>query len=148
MKPTAPGGLQEKWIIPILREVAEAIFWVHKAGIIHRDIKCANVLITEAGSVQLCDFGVSGIIETRFDKRSTFIGTPHWMAPELFDPSASYVSTLSPSRCVPLYRPFVGLLCLSRLSLQYADTAYRGSKSTYGPSGPWCSKSLPACPLM
>lgn len=90
MKPTAPGGLQEKWIIPILREVAEAIFWVHKAGIIHRDIKCANVLITEGGGVQLCDFGVSGVIETRFDKRSTFIGTPHWMAPELFDPSASY----------------------------------------------------------
>lgn len=90
MKPTAPGGLQEKWIIPILREVAEAIFWVHKAGIIHRDIKCANVLITETGGVQLCDFGVSGVIETRFDKRSTFIGTPHWMAPELFDPSASY----------------------------------------------------------
>lgn len=90
MKPTAPGGLQEKWIIPILREAAEAIFWVHKAGIIHRDIKCANVLITEAGAVQLCDFGVSGVIETKFDKRSTFIGTPHWMAPELFDPSASY----------------------------------------------------------
>jgi serine/threonine protein kinase len=40
MKPTAPGGLQEKWIIPILREVAEAIKWVHQAGIIHRDIKC------------------------------------------------------------------------------------------------------------
>ncbi|KAH8788379.1 kinase-like domain-containing protein [Diaporthe sp. PMI_573] len=90
MKPTAPGGLQEKWIIPILREVAEAVHWVHKAGIIHRDIKCANVLITEAGGVQLCDFGVSGVIETKFDKRSTFIGTPHWMAPELFDPSASY----------------------------------------------------------
>lgn len=90
MKPTALGGLQEKWIIPILREVAEAMFWVHKAGIIHRDIKCANVLITEAGGVQLCDFGVSGVIETKFDKRSTFIGTPHWMAPELFDPSASY----------------------------------------------------------
>ncbi|KAJ0108537.1 hypothetical protein J7T55_002141 [Diaporthe amygdali] len=90
MKPTAPGGLQEKWIIPILREVAEAVSWVHKAGIIHRDIKCANVLITEGGGVQLCDFGVSGVIETKFDKRSTFIGTPHWMAPELFDPSASY----------------------------------------------------------
>ena len=40
MKPTAPNGLQEKWIIPILREVAEAIHWVHQAGIIHRDIKC------------------------------------------------------------------------------------------------------------
>ncbi|KAK6087340.1 serine threonine-protein kinase nak1 [Seiridium cupressi] len=90
MKPTAPGGLQEKWIIPILREVATAIFWVHKQGIIHRDIKCANVLVTEVGGVQLCDFGVAGMMESRFDKRSTFIGTPHWMAPELFDMNASY----------------------------------------------------------
>ncbi|KAM0283645.1 hypothetical protein ACHAQH_002424 [Verticillium albo-atrum] len=90
MRPTAPGGLQEKWIIPILREVSEAVFWVHRQGIIHRDIKCANVLITETGGVQLCDFGVAGIIETKFDKRSTFIGTPHWMAPELFDQNTSY----------------------------------------------------------
>lgn len=90
MKPTAPGGLLEKWIIPILREVAEAIFWVHGQGIIHRDIKCANILVTEVGDVQLCDFGVAGVIETKFDKRSTVIGTPHWMAPELFDSSASY----------------------------------------------------------
>ncbi|OAA42593.1 Protein kinase-like domain protein [Metarhizium rileyi] len=90
MRPTAPGGLQEKWIIPILREVAEALRWVHGQGIIHRDIKCANVLVTEVGDVQLCDFGVAGVIETKFDKRSTFIGTPHWMAPELFDQSTSY----------------------------------------------------------
>ena len=92
MKPTAPGGLQERWIIPILRETAEAIYWVHKQGVIHRDIKCANILVHEAGGVQLCDFGVAGIIETKVDKRSTFIGTLHWMAPELFafDQAASY----------------------------------------------------------
>ncbi|KAJ2982741.1 hypothetical protein NQ176_g1192 [Zarea fungicola] len=90
MRPTAPGGLQEKWIIPIVREVAEAIHWVHSQGIIHRDLKCANVLITEVGDVQLCDFGVAGVIETKFDKRTTFIGTPHWMAPELFEERASY----------------------------------------------------------
>ncbi|KAL2022132.1 hypothetical protein VTK56DRAFT_5961 [Thermocarpiscus australiensis] len=90
MRPT--GGLAEKWIIPILREVAEAIYWVHKQGIIHRDIKCANVLVTEAGGVQLCDFGVAGIIETKFDKRSTVTGTLQWMAPELFDSTVSYGS--------------------------------------------------------
>ncbi|KAL2890823.1 Serine/threonine protein kinase [Ceratocystis lukuohia] len=87
MRPT--GGLPEKWIIPILREVAEAMSWVHKEGIIHRDIKCANVLVTDAGGVQLCDFGVAGIINTRFDKRSTVTGTLQWMAPELFE-SAAY----------------------------------------------------------
>ena len=40
MKPTMPRGLFEKWIIPITREVVEAVKWVHLAGIIHRDIKC------------------------------------------------------------------------------------------------------------
>lgn len=88
MRPS--GGLPEKWIIPILREVAEALYWVHNEGIIHRDIKCANVLVTETGGVQLCDFGVAGIIETKFDKRSTVTGTLNWMAPELFDMSVSY----------------------------------------------------------
>ncbi|KAK4044332.1 Serine/threonine-protein kinase [Parachaetomium inaequale] len=79
MRPT--GWLAEKWIVPILREVAEAVSWVHRQGIIHRDIKCANVLITETGGVQLCDFGIAGIIETKFDKRST-----------LFDSTVSYGS--------------------------------------------------------
>lgn len=88
MRPT--GGLPEKWIVPILREVAVAIYWVHKEGIIHRDIKCANILVTDAGQVQLGDFGVAGIIEGRFDKRSTVTGTLQWMAPELFDFHVSY----------------------------------------------------------
>jgi serine/threonine protein kinase len=111
MKPTSPGGLNEKWIIPILREVALALRYCHEAGIIHRDVKCeshivfmllrscsniwlgANVLITEQGNVQLCDFGVAGIIENKTDKRSTIIGTPHWMAPELFNSKTSSYGT-------------------------------------------------------
>lgn len=88
MKPTK--GLAEKWIIPILRETAVALHWIHKQSIIHRDIKCANILVTEDGRVQLCDFGVAGIIDTRVDKRSTVTGTLHWMAPEFFDANVSY----------------------------------------------------------
>ncbi|KAK6858759.1 hypothetical protein PG995_005323 [Apiospora arundinis] len=88
MKPS--GRLLEKWIIPILREVAEAISWIHRHGISHRDIKCANILVTQEGEVQLCDFGVAAMIQTRFDKRSIVIGTLHWMAPELFDRLVSY----------------------------------------------------------
>lgn len=53
-------------------------------------ISGANVLITEQAEVQLCDFGVAGIVETKLDKRSTVIGTPHWMAPELFSSTPSY----------------------------------------------------------
>lgn len=42
-----------------------------------------NILITEDGRVQLCDFGVSGALEPEIAKRSTIVGTPFWMAPEL-----------------------------------------------------------------
>lgn len=77
------GCLEEPFIIPIAREVAVALKYVHEAGVIHRDIKCANILVTEDGRIQLCDFGVSGFLEHGASKRTTIIGTPHWMAPEL-----------------------------------------------------------------
>lgn len=44
----------------------------------------ANVLIHEEGRLQICDFGVAGILQSQADKRSTWIGTPHWMPPEMF----------------------------------------------------------------
>ncbi|KAK0670132.1 serine/threonine protein kinase [Cercophora samala] len=88
MRPT--GKLPERYIKPVLREVAEALFWVHSHGVIHRDIKCANVLVSEEGKVQLCDFGVAGLVKGRFDKRKTVTGTLQWMAPELFDKTVEY----------------------------------------------------------
>jgi protein-serine/threonine kinase len=81
-RPSYPG-LEEEFIIPVAREVAVALKSVHEAGIIHRDLKCANILVTEDGRLQLCDFGISNVLENEVSKRSTIIGTPHWMAPEL-----------------------------------------------------------------
>jgi protein-serine/threonine kinase len=88
MKPTHmvkdPGpGLPEKFIIPIARELALGLKYVHEAGVLHRDLKTNNVLILEDGRVQLCDFGVSSTLEPQKSKRSTIVGTPAWMAPEL-----------------------------------------------------------------
>ena len=40
-------------------------------------------MIHEKGRLQVIDFGVAGLLQTNYDKRSTVIGTPHWMAPEL-----------------------------------------------------------------
>ncbi|EEH11086.1 polarity-defective 6 [Histoplasma capsulatum G186AR] len=76
--------LEERFIIPIARELAEGLRAIHDAGIIHRDVKAANVLIHEEGRLQICDFGVAGVIQSKVDKRSTWIGTPHWMPPEMF----------------------------------------------------------------
>ncbi|KAL2358191.1 kinase-like domain-containing protein [Cryomyces antarcticus] len=79
----SPSGLAESYIIPIAREIAIALKYVHEAGIIHRDVKCANILILEDGQPQLCDFGVSGMLDNGAGKRTTIIGTPHWMPPEM-----------------------------------------------------------------
>lgn len=43
----------------------------------------ANVMIHESGNLQVIDFGVAGVLQTNVDKRSTVIGTAHWMAPEM-----------------------------------------------------------------
>ena len=56
---------------------------MHKNGIVHRDIKGQNILMTDDGDIRLIDFGVSAQMKEKQTKRNTFIGTPYWMAPEV-----------------------------------------------------------------
>ncbi|KAL9080217.1 MAG: hypothetical protein Q9159_007641 [Coniocarpon cinnabarinum] len=85
MKSCTGNRLEERFIIPICRELIIGLQWVHKAGIVHRDLKAANVLIAETGGVQLADFGVSATLETSVSKRTSQIGSLPWMAPEMFN---------------------------------------------------------------
>jgi protein-serine/threonine kinase len=85
-----PGAIEEKYIAVLARELLTALVYIHKEGIIHRDIKAANVLITKEGRVRLCDFGVAAEITTNKLKRSTIVGTPYWMAPEVITEGALY----------------------------------------------------------
>lgn len=81
--------MTELHIAFILRETAKALIHLHNNHVIHRDVKGSNILLTKEGEVKLVDFGLSRDTKTTFGKRGTCIGSPCFMAPEMFTNSPS-----------------------------------------------------------
>ncbi|KAG0192534.1 signal transducing kinase of the PAK [Apophysomyces sp. BC1034] len=73
-------GIPEDHTIYIARETLRALIFLHAKGLLHRDVKCENLLLGWNGEVKLADFGLSARISRRNRDR---LGTSKWMAPEV-----------------------------------------------------------------
>jgi ATP/maltotriose-dependent transcriptional regulator MalT len=78
-----PFGLREALTIGV--RLAGALETAHRAGVLHRDVKPANVLLTDYGEPQLSDFGIARIAGTREMVANTVVGSLSYTAPELFE---------------------------------------------------------------
>lgn len=70
-----------------MSQVLHGLLYLHEQGVIHRDIKGANILTTKEGLVKLADFGVAS--RTTGLSESSVVGTPYWMAPEVIELSGA-----------------------------------------------------------
>ena len=66
----------------LAEEIAEALNYAHAQGVIHRDIKPGNILVTEDGHAKIADFGIAKLNLAHFTLPGRVLGTPAYMAPE------------------------------------------------------------------
>ncbi len=83
------GRLRESLVSIYILQVLEGLNFLHEQGVVHRDIKGANILISTGGQVKLADFGVAAKMEGGLDTQAkdSVVGTPYWMAPEIIQMS-------------------------------------------------------------
>jgi ATP/maltotriose-dependent transcriptional regulator MalT len=81
-----PLGVREALAIGV--RLAGALETAHRAGILHRDVKPSNVLLTAYGEPQLCDFGIARIASNRETTSQSVVGSLAYIAPELFEGAA------------------------------------------------------------
>jgi eukaryotic-like serine/threonine-protein kinase len=77
------GPLSAERAIGILDQIGQALDYAHSMGIVHRDVKPSNILVSPTDQAMLIDFGLAEVSEcTLLTSDSAVLGTPHYMAPE------------------------------------------------------------------
>jgi serine/threonine-protein kinase len=78
----AQGPLEDQKVLEIMQPVCSALHYAHQQGIVHCDLKSANVMLDKGGKVYLTDFGIARMMDMA-TSTMVGIGTPAYMAPEL-----------------------------------------------------------------
>ncbi|XP_029121502.1 MAP3K epsilon protein kinase 1 isoform X3 [Elaeis guineensis] len=87
IRPNKFGPFPESLVAVYIAQVLEGLVYLHEQGVIHRDIKGANILTTKEGLVKLADFGVATKLTEADVNTHSVVGTPYWMAPEVIEMS-------------------------------------------------------------
>jgi serine/threonine protein kinase len=122
------GALELSRALDYTCQICNAVDHAHRQGVLHRDLRPANVLVAESGMLKVADFGTSRFLEIAAHG-TTVIGSPPYMAPEQFHGKAVFASDLY-SLGVTMYQMMTGVLPYDTPSPADIDRLMRGDLIT------------------
>ena len=122
------GALDLPLALDYTCQISNAVDHAHRQGVIHRDLRPANVLVSETNMLKVADFGTSRFLEIAAHG-TTVIGSPPYMAPEQFQGKAVFASDLY-SLGVTMYQMLTGVLPYDTPSPAELEQLMRGELVT------------------